>query len=144
MAQQIVVSWSGGKDSSLALEALREDERHEGVALLTSTTTEYDRVSIHGVRRTLLEAQARSIGLPLIEIALAPSTSNDEYEAAFRRAVHRVASAYPGVRHMAFGDLFLADVRAYRERLMTSVGMEPVFPLWGRDTARLAHEFIAS
>ena len=144
MPEKIVLSWSGGKDSSLALAALRADERYDVVALLTSVTREYDRVSIHGVRRSLLEAQARELGLPLFEVSLGAASSNDAYEAEFRRAVNEFRSVHPDVRHMAFGDLFLADVREYRERLMHSLGMTPVFPIWGRDTGDLAREFIAS
>lgn len=139
----IVLSWSGGKDSSLALDALRRDSGYAVVALLTSVTRGYDRISIHGVRRALLEAQARALGLPLHEIALEPASSNDAYEAAFRLGVEELTRAHPAVRHIAFGDLFLADVRAYRERLVASVGLEPVFPLWGLDTAALARRFIA-
>ena len=144
MTDRIVLSWSGGKDSSLALEALRADTRYEVVALLTSITREYDRVSIHGVRRSLLEAQAQSLDLPLFEVSLGASSSNDAYEEAFRKAVNEFTAAHPDVQHMAFGDLFLADVRAYRERMMDTLGMTPVFPIWGRDTAQLAREFIAS
>ena len=144
MTDRIVLSWSGGKDSSLALEALRADERYEVVALLTSITREYDRVSIHGVRRSLLEAQARSIGLPLFEVSLTAASSNEAYEEAFRHAVNHFSVIHPDVRHMAFGDLFLTDVRAYRERMMTALDMKPVFPIWGRDTGQLAREFIAS
>lgn len=140
----VVLSWSGGKDSSLALAALRADPRYEVVALLTSITTEYDRVSIHGVRRALLEAQAAAAGLPLIEIALEPRSSNEAYEAAFLDALARIRVDLPAVRHIAFGDLFLADVRAYRERLVAEAGFEPLFPLWHRDTAALASEFIAA
>ena len=144
MTDRIVLSWSGGKDSSLALEALRADERYEVVALLTSITREYDRVSIHGVRRSLLEAQARSLELPLFEVSLGASSSNEAYEDAFRKGVTDLRTIHPDVRHMAFGDLFLADVREYRERQMASLGMTPVFPIWGRDTTQLAREFIAS
>ena len=144
MSEPIVLSWSGGKDSSLALEALRHDARFEVVGLLTSVTRGYDRVSIHGVRRTLLEAQARAVGLPLFEVALEPSSSNDAYEAAFRLGVGALRTAFPSLRHLAFGDLYLADVRAYRERLMATVGMTPVFPIWGIDTRALATRFIAS
>jgi uncharacterized protein (TIGR00290 family) len=141
--EPIILSWSGGKDSSLALAALRADPRFEIVALLTSITREYDRVSIHGVRRSLLEAQAASLRLPLMEIALEPRCTNDAYEAAFRAAVQRVRESHPGVLRLAFGDLFLADVRAYRETLVASTGLECEFPIWGRDTAALAREFIA-
>lgn len=114
------------------------------VALLTSVTREYDRVSIHGVRRTLLEAQSRAAGLPLVEVMLAPACSNDEYESAFRHALGRVRAAFPGCRHLAFGDLFLGDVRAYRERLLDGTGFDALFPLWGEDTTALAARFIAA
>jgi uncharacterized protein (TIGR00290 family) len=143
MTVPIVLSWSGGKDSSLALDALRRDRRYEVVALLTSVTREYERVSIHGVRRSLLEAQARSLALPLFEVTLDAVSSNEAYEAAFRRAVEELQRVYPDLRHLAFGDLFLDDVRAYRERLLATVGTEAVFPLWGIDTAALARRFVA-
>lgn len=142
--EPIVLSWSGGKDSSLALAALRTDPRYEVVALLTSITREYDRVSIHGVRRALVEAQARALGLPLIELTLEPRSSNEAYEAAFRAAIDRVRTRFPHVRRLAFGDLFLEDVRAWREALVATVGFEPLFPIWGRDTRALAEEFIAA
>jgi uncharacterized protein (TIGR00290 family) len=142
VTEPVVLSWSGGKDSTLALAALRRDERFEVVALLTSVTREYDRISIHGVRRALLEAQARALGLPLIELALDPASSNEAYEAAFRAAVDEVRSAFPGVRTIAFGDLFLEDVRVYRERLVATTGMEALFPLWARPTAALAEELV--
>ena len=142
MPEPIVLSWSGGKDSSLALAALRDDPRYDVVALLTSITREYERISIHGVRRSLLEAQARAIGLPLLELSLQPKSSNDAYEEAFRDAVAHLRTRFPAVRRIAFGDLFLEDVRAYRESLVGSTGLEPVFPLWGRDTRALAREFV--
>ena len=141
-AAPVALSWSGGKDSSLALAALQADPRYEVVALLTSITSGYERVSIHGVRRELVEAQAAAIGLPLFEIALEPQSSNDAYEAAFHSALSRLSATLPLVRHLAFGDLYLADVRAYRERLLESTSFTPVFPLWGRDTHALADEFI--
>jgi uncharacterized protein (TIGR00290 family) len=143
MREPIVLSWSGGKDSSLALAALREDERFEVAALLTSVTPAYDRVSIHGVRRSLLYAQAASLGLPVLEVELEPGCSNEAYERAFHAAAARARVEYPGLRAIAFGDLFLEDVRAYRERLAAEAGLEPVFPVWGRDTAGLAAEVVA-
>jgi uncharacterized protein (TIGR00290 family) len=136
------MSWSGGKDSALALAELQSSEEFEPVALLTSVTSGYDRISVHGVRRRLLEAQARSIGLPLVEIQLEPNASNDSYEAAFTLALEVIRQRWPKVKHIAFGDLFLEDVRAYRERLLAGSGFDPVFPIWGRDTTDLAHEFI--
>ena len=143
MRRPVILSWSGGKDSALALAALRADPRYDVAALLTSVTRGYDRVSIHGVRRALLGAQAAALGLPLFEIELDPVTTNEAYERAFHNAAERVRAAFPAARRMAFGDLFLADVRAYRERLMASVDLEPMFPLWGRDTTELANDFVS-
>jgi uncharacterized protein (TIGR00290 family) len=141
---RVLLSWSGGKDSSLTLAALRADPRYEVVALLTSITRGYDRISIHGVRRELLEAQAASIGLPLIEIPLEPKSSNDQYEAAFLESLEHAREMFPGLRLIAFGDLFLEDVRAYRERLVEGAGWEPLFPIWRPDTGELAREFITA
>lgn len=142
--EPVVLSWSGGKDSSLALAALRADSRYCVVALLTSITREYDRVSIHGVRRALVEAQAASASLPMVEVTLDPQSTNATYEIAFRKALDSVRARYPAVKHIAFGDLFLTDVREYRERLVAAAGFEAMFPLWGRDTHQLAEEFIAA
>jgi uncharacterized protein (TIGR00290 family) len=142
VAEPIILSWSGGKDSSVALQALRMDSRFDVVGLLTSVTRGYDRISIHGVRRELLEAQARSIGLPLYEVTLEPQSSNDAYEAAFRAAALSARAKIPQLERIAFGDLFLEDVRAYREKLLASVGLKGHYPLWLRDTAALAREFV--
>lgn len=142
--EPVAVSWSGGKDSALALAALAAGGRYEPVALLTSITTDYDRVSIHGVRRALLEAQAAALGLPLYEIALGTGPSNAAYEAAFAGAVSAMRARHPNVQRIAFGDLFLADVRAYRERQVAALGLDSLFPLWGQPTDRLAREFVAA
>lgn len=139
---RVVLAWSGGKDSSLALAALRADPAMEVVALLTTITRDYDRISIHGVRRTVLEAQVAAIGLPLIEVAIPADATNLVYERAFASALAMFGRKHPDVRHLAFGDLFLADVRAYRQQLLHPLGWIPVFPLWGRDTAALAREFV--
>ena len=138
----VLLSWSGGKDSALALQALRADPSYEVVGLLTSVTRRYDRISIHGVRRSLLDAQAESVGLPLHVIELEQTSSNDAYESAFHAGLVAERHAHPAVRHIAFGDLFLADVRAYRERLLAATDWTPVFPLWKLDTTALAHRFI--
>ncbi|MHB1861414.1 MAG: Dph6-related ATP pyrophosphatase [Gemmatimonadaceae bacterium] len=138
----VVLSWSGGKDSSLALAALRADPAVDVVALLTTITREYDRISIHGVRRAVLEAQVAAVGLPLIEVTIPAAADNAAYERAFADTLAAVGKARPDVRHLAFGDLFLADVRAYRERVLPPLGWTPVFPLWGMDTAALAAEFV--
>jgi len=142
--EPVALSWSGGKDSSLALAALRADPRYEVVALLTSVTSGYDRISIHGVRRALLDAQVAALGIPLFEVMLEPKCSNDAYEAAFGATLARLNTSHPGVRRVAFGDLYLADVRAYREKLLERTGHSGLFPIWGKDTASLADEFIAS
>jgi uncharacterized protein (TIGR00290 family) len=143
MAKQVILSWSGGKDSALALQALRNDPTIDVIGLLTSITREYDRISIHGVRRSLLEAQVDRLGLPLFEIDLEANCTNEAYEAAFQLAFEAVWTAFPDVSLVAFGDLFLEDVRAYRERLLDGSGLTPLFPIWGQDTARLARKFIA-
>jgi uncharacterized protein (TIGR00290 family) len=142
MRKQVLLSWSGGKDSALALQALRTDSQIEVAGLLTSVTRDYERISVHGVRRSLLERQAERLRLPLFTIELDPITTNDAYEEAFLSALERVRRELPGVTAIAFGDLFLADVRAYRERLLESTGFEPMFPIWGLDTAELARRFV--
>jgi uncharacterized protein (TIGR00290 family) len=138
----VVLAWSGGKDSTLALAALRADPQYRVVALLTTVTRDYDRISIHGVRRAVLEAQVNALGLPLIEAAIPAGSSNADYETAFALALATAQERWPGVRHVAFGDLFLSDVRAYREALLGSLDWVGVFPLWGEDTAALARHFV--
>jgi len=140
--EPIVLSWSGGKDSALALAALHEQPAYDVVALLTTVTSGYDRISVHGVRRSLLAAQQRSIGLPVHEIVIEPQSSNDAYDAAVEHALADVRRRYPGVQRIAYGDLFLEDVRRYREERLTPLGFEGLFPLWGRPTDALAREFI--
>src|SRR5215218_120943 len=130
--ERVLVSWSGGKDSSLALRAVLADPALAVAGLVTTVTEGYDRISMHGVRRSLLRAQAESLELPLIEVPIPIRSSNDSYEAATLAALeaHRAA----GIERVVFGDLFLADVRAYRERLLERAGMRCLFPLWGLDT----------
>jgi uncharacterized protein (TIGR00290 family) len=140
--RDVVLAWSGGKDSTLALAALRADPRYRVVALLTTVTREYDRISMHGVRRAVLEAQVSALGLPLIEASIASGSSNADYEAAFALALRTAQERWPGLRHVAFGDLFLTDVRAYREALLGSLGWVGLFPVWGEDTAALARHFV--
>lgn len=140
--EQVVVGWSGGKDSSLALADLRADPGVEVVALLVNVARDDGRVSVHGVRRALVEAQARAAGLPLLEVVLEPRSSNAEYEAAFHAALARVRERFPSCRRLAFGDLFLADIRAWREGLLAGTGFDALFPLWGRDTGALARRFV--
>ena len=114
----------------------------EVVSLLTTVTGDYDRISMHGVRRTILDAQVSALGLPLIEATIPAAATNDLYEGAFVAALEILRRRRPDVSHLAFGDLFLADVRAYRERLLERLGWTPVFPLWGKDTAMLARQFV--
>lgn len=143
MVLPIALAWSGGKDSSLALATLQADQGVEVVALVTTVTDDYDRISMHGVRRSILEAQVAEIGLPLVEATIPAAASNQIYEEAFALALDSIRLLHPGIRYLAFGDLFLPDVREYRERLLARLDWEPVFPIWGQDTARLAREFIA-
>lgn len=139
--RRAVVSWSGGKDSSLALHAALHDPTLHIEALVTTVTSEYDRISMHGVRRALLEAQAEAIGIPLIVAPIPPRSTNAQYEAAMAEALAPLCAS--GVTHMVCGDLYLTDIREYRERLLAPLGITAVFPVWLRDTAQLAREFIA-
>jgi uncharacterized protein (TIGR00290 family) len=143
MPKQVIVSWSGGKDSALTLQHLSRDPSVSVAGLLTTVTRGYDRISIHGVRRRLLTAQARQLGYPLFEAEIEPSCTNEQYEAAFRSALSRIRDDALDVDAIAFGDLFLADVRAYRETFFAGSGFTPVFPLWGCDTRGLADRFIS-
>ncbi|HEX8671946.1 MAG TPA: hypothetical protein VF710_08665 [Longimicrobium sp.] len=142
--EPVVLSWSGGKDSALALARLRADARVEVAGLLTTVTAEYDRVSIHGVRRSLLHAQAEALGLPLQEVTLAPHSTNEAYDAALASALGELRARMPEVRRLAFGDIFLEDVRRYREERVEALGFGALFPLWGEPTHDLAREVFAS
>ena len=137
----VILSWSGGKDSVLALHALKQEARYQIVGLLTSVNEHYGRISMHGVREVLLDAQVESIGLPLHKVKLTERPSNEEYERKMRTALEGFKSQ--GIRHMAFGDLFLEDIRQYRLDNIRKTNMECVFPLWHRPTDKLAREFIA-
>jgi uncharacterized protein (TIGR00290 family) len=133
------LSWSGGKDSALVLSALRR-RLLEPEALITTVTENYDRVSMHGVRRELLARQAEALGLRLVEVVIPPDCVNEIYEARMAQAF--AAAPLAGIEAVAFGDLFLEDVRAYRERRLETAGKRGLFPLWGQDTAALGREFI--
>jgi uncharacterized protein (TIGR00290 family) len=139
--EPIILSWSGGKDSALALARLRADPRVEVVGLLTTVTAGYDRVSIHGVRRALLHAQAASLGLPVHEVRL-PESSNEAYDAALAGALGALRESRPEIRRVAFGDIFLLDVQQYREERIAALGFGGIFPLWGEPTDALAREVI--
>lgn len=142
LVQPVVVSWSGGKDSTLMLERLLADPAVVVRALVTTVSAVYDRISIHGVRRSILRAQAASLGLPLHEVQLGATVTNDDYETVFANGLQALAVAYPDTRCMAFGDLFLEDVRAYREALLARHGWSGLYPLWGENTAQLARYFV--
>jgi len=141
MTTRVLVAWSGGKDSALALHAIQQDHTTEVAALLTTVTEGYDRISMHGVRRELLEMQARALGYPLEVVLIPQSCTGEVYGARMRRVLETWTQK--GVTGVVFGDLFLEDIRAYRERNLRQVGMKGVFPLWGCDTAELARRFIA-
>jgi diphthamide synthase (EF-2-diphthine--ammonia ligase) len=115
----------------------------EAVGLVTTVTAEYDRISMHGIRRNILNAQVARLGIPLHEATIPPTASNTVYEAAFIGALARARVAYPRARTVAFGDLFLDDVRSYRELFLPRHGWQPLFPLWGLNTAALAKRFVA-
>jgi uncharacterized protein (TIGR00290 family) len=137
-----VLSWSTGKDCAFALIEAHRQGLADVVALLSTTNEAFDRVAMHGTRNALLHAQASALGLPLIEVPLPWPCSNDAYEARMEAALTRVAAT--GATRMIFGDLFLEDVRTYREAKLAGSGIAPLFPLWGRPTAALAREMIAA
>lgn len=140
---RVLLSWSSGKDSAWALHVLRQTAGVEVVALLTTVNAQFDRVAMHAVRRELLEAQALAVGLPLISVDIPYPCSNEAYEAAMGAALFGARDRL-GFTHVAFGDLFLEDVRAYRVEKLAGTGLTPIFPLWGRPTAELAREMIES
>jgi len=135
----LALSWSGGKDSALTYRALRGEGRSPG-ALITTVTDAYERISMHGVRRELLRRQAGALGVELVEVAIPPDCINAVYEERMAQAFARPPLSE--VARVAFGDLFLADVRAYREQRLAAAGRAGEFPLWGRDTDGLAREFV--
>jgi uncharacterized protein (TIGR00290 family) len=135
------VSWSSGKDSAFALYEGRRMGL-EIVGVLTTVNEVYDRVAMHGVRNTVLDGQIRALGLPAIKVKIPASCPNEVYETRMAEACAQIRAA--GVGHIVFGDLFLEDIRAYRIAQLSAVGIEPLFPLWKRDTAVLAHEMIAN
>jgi uncharacterized protein (TIGR00290 family) len=135
------LAWSSGKDSAWALHTLRQSGEIEVVALLTTVNSTYHRVAMHAVRESLLEAQADAAGLPLVKVPIPSPCSNEIYEQAMSAAMARARAE--GAWHVVFGDLFLEDIRAYREKQLAACGMTPVFPLWRKDTKQLANEMLA-
>ena len=140
MIEKVVFTWSGGKDSAMALYELQKVYNYEILALLTTITAGYDRISMHGVRNRLLEQQIESLGFSLERIYINKDSSNEEYEVKMKNALLRYRAQ--GVSLVAFGDIFLEDLRRYREENLLRIGLKGIFPLWRRDTTTLAHTFI--
>ena len=137
--EPILFCWSGGKDSAMALYTLHQQRHFRVVALLTTVTETYERIAMHGVRRELLRRQAESLGLPLHEASIPPQCVNSVYEARMEEALGLFYRQ--GVRKVAFGDIFLEDLRAYREKNLARIGMTALFPIWKRDTRELIRFF---
>jgi uncharacterized protein (TIGR00290 family) len=140
MKEPLLVSWSGGKDSARALYEILQRDEFEVLALLTTVTDVYDQISMHGVPRVLVEAQAASLRLPLEIMRIRKEAPNTEYESTLLETLSRYDER--GVRRVAFGDLFLEDIRLYRQAVLARIGMTGLYPLWQRDTAQLAQELI--
>ncbi len=138
---RVLLSWSSGKDSAWALHLLRQAGEVEVVGLLTTINEAFDRVAMHAVRRTLLEAQARAVVLPLLAVPIPWPCSNEQYEAAMQRALDR-ARVELDITHVAFGDLFLQEIRRYREEKLAGTGLTPLFPLWELPTDSLARQMV--
>lgn len=139
----ILLSWSGGKDCLMALETLHADSAWQVMGLLTTVTARHqERVSMHGIRHDVLQAQAAALQLPLIKAVLEEPADGTAYERAHQQALEQAAARWPGLQHCAFGDLFLADVREYRERQLARAGWHGVFPLWQTPTDIAARRFI--
>ncbi len=141
LTRSLSLAWSGGKDSALALWTLREREGKSPASLMTTVTAEYERISMHGVRRELLARQAQLVGASLVEVEIPVRCTNEVYEE--RMAAVFTSKEMSSVEEVAFGDLFLRDVREYRESRLATVGRRALFPVWGLDTADLARQFIA-
>ena len=139
--EKVICSWSGGKDSAMALHEVVKSKRYEVLALLTVLTEEYDRISMHGVRRVLLEDQAESVGFHLEKIYITKDSSNSEYESKMKDALERYAAK--GVGSAVFGDIFLEDLKKYREGKLAALNLKGVFPIWKKDTRALAEHFLA-
>lgn len=141
MRKKVLLSWSSGKDSAWSLHLLRRDQRYEVAGLVTTINSAFDRVAMHSTRRVLVEAQAQAANLPLMAVPLPWPCSNVDYERIMSGVCANAVSQ--GVNAIAFGDLFLEDIRAYRERQLQGTGLEPLFPLWQIPTEQLAHDMIA-
>lgn len=139
----MLLSWSGGKDAAWTLHALRQRDDVEVVGLLTTVTEGFERVAMQGLRVDVLQAQARAVGLPVLQARMPRQADNAIYESVFASALQQARESWPDVRDIAFGDLFLADVKAYRDGLCDRLGWTPHYPLFASDTATLARQMIA-
>jgi diphthamide synthase (EF-2-diphthine--ammonia ligase) len=142
MPVKAFVSWSSGKDSAFALCEARRLGLAEVMGVVTTVNERYDRVAMHGVRSELLDRQIAALNLPAIKVLIPSPCTNEVYEARMAEACATIKAS--GIHHIIFGDLFLADIRAYRERTLAAIGMTPIFPLWGRDTRQLAGDMTAA
>jgi uncharacterized protein (TIGR00290 family) len=138
--EKVLVSWSGGKDSAFALYEILKNQNYQISALLTTVTEDYDRISMHGVRRILLEQQVASLGFPLEIVCIPKNATNDEYELKMGQVLTKYKDA--GVTSVVFGDIFLDDLRKYREDKLATMNLQGIFPIWKRDTQDLAHSFM--
>ena len=141
MVEKVLLSWSSGKDSAMALYEIQRAQKYEILSLLTTVTEDYDRISMHGVRSTLLQQQAQSLGLPLEKILIPRNASIEEYESEMEITLTKFQQ--DGVSSVVFGDIFLEDIRRYREEKLSQMGMTGLFPLWNRESADLSQTFIA-
>ena len=139
--REVLMSWSGGKDSCLALYEIQKKREYQVSALLTTVTRDYDRISMHGVRRSLLERQAAALGLPLHEVFITKDATNQEYELKMVEAFSQYQKE--GIDQVVFGDLFLEDIRTYRDQFLARNNMHGIYPVWMRDTTQFVKEFIA-
>jgi uncharacterized protein (TIGR00290 family) len=142
MKEKVLFSWSGGKDSTLALYELQKIKSYDIAALLTTVTQEYDRISMHGVRTTLLDMQVESLGLPLEKILIGKDTTDEQYEHKMRQVLEKYLAA--GITSVVFGDISLEDIREYRENNLRKMGIKSIFPIWKMNAEALAHNFIDS
>ncbi len=140
MAEKVLLAWSGGKDCAMTLHEIQQRPEYQVASLLTTLTADYDRVSMHGVRRALLERQAESLSLPLYEVFISKEATNEEYASKMQAALTDFQKA--GVSSVVFGDIHLEGVRKYREDNLSKVGMKAIFPIWGRDTVELVKTFV--
>jgi len=140
MTKPLVVSWSGGKDSTLALNEILNNTDYEVHSLITTVTEGYDRISIHGVRNELLEKQVQSIGLPLHKVSIPKDSKNEQYESALKKVLLKFKNE--GINEIVFGDIFLEDVKKYRDELLNKLDMKGVYPIWKKDSKELARKFI--